>query len=1041
MLKKQTIDIVCQHGVNQAVDERVLPSGWLKYAYNCRFDRDGRLVKRPGHDDVLNTDGDGNTISGTERKIATRERELVRFNGTVVYSYDDGGRWPVRDLYTPVGAVTRRVANTTQNRPNKSACVASANGYTVYVWREQTTSYYSSEAAGDIVAAIYGPDHNLIARKTLSNTGWSPQAIAVSGYVTITWSDQTSSPSTIYGVTVDTGAAVPAFSSSTSLATDATQSATINGNVSASPIEGSSTHFVIAYRTSATAIMVRRIAASSFTESHNASVTVTSVTDVAVRAWDGESCWVLYTGGGAARYFVRSAADLTSTLAETTIDSSGALMRPAIGRVTATSAAFYWLHQQAGTLSESTVETRFGGGDTSGTATVTRDIPHVIPASHPVTVNSRDYMVFYFPAYDGTLAPGANGDSGLFLVDMASEDPGDRDFTPVAVLGKAYPYDIAVINVQGNPLGRPYVTSGNEIVFAFPEVFEGADTDALVYPDETYVPYENLTQVMSYRCTIEDTKALQFAEYDNAAYFSGGWPTTYDGRNLVESGYAWAPDILEDSPSSTGGNMSDGTYSYIAVYEWIDNLGRTHRSHPSLPYSVTLSGATSTQKVQLAIRTLSLTRRQRAQLTTYTGPKVAVHLYRTTDNGTNYFRVTGSTIAAALNDPEAPDVTITDTLTDADLSDNQLLYTVGGVLENYTPRSASCIAAWDGRIFTAEGDTVYWTKWIANGEAEGWPQVVYNQKFDEPITGLAPMSGSLLVLTQKRLYRLFGSPGPDNLGSGGYGVEPISVSGGCIDPRSVVAYQSGVFYQSERGIELLPHGAVVPQFIGQRVRDELDTYPVITDTAVDTLYGLVEFATVDSDTAPTAGQILVYDYRIGEWLVDDLKDGATPVRSVVFWVGSTSVPRMMLAETAGTVWAGLPDNGPGSIDGAGNPYKQIIQTAPIYINGVQGCVSLYSVIPILSLEDTSLDVTLGIYGTGYDGSTLASDTATWSLSGTKGAQVSREFAPSVQQRQSVRLQLVDYSTANTGYRLHGFSLVLGINPDAKHPLLAASERA
>src|SRR5690606_3407721 len=70
-------------------------------------------------------------------------------------------------------------------------------------------------------------------------------------------------------------------------------------------------------------------------------------------------------------------------------------------------------------------------------------------------------------------------------------------------------------------------------------------------------------------------------------YVSGGCPSYYDGAHLVESGFAWYPEILSatagtnGSPDGGGSGMVDGTYSYIAVYEWRDYQGQVHRSTPS----------------------------------------------------------------------------------------------------------------------------------------------------------------------------------------------------------------------------------------------------------------------------------------------------------------------------------------------------------------------------------------------------------------------------------------------------------------------------
>jgi hypothetical protein len=135
-----------------------------------------------------------------------------------------------------------------------------------------------------------------------------------------------------------------------------------------------------------------------------------------------------------------------------------------------------------------------------------------------------------------------------------------------------------------------------------------------------------------------------------------------------------------------------------------------------LPLEVIISGGPSTQTVTVSIPTLRITDK--------TG--VVIELYRTEDAGSTYYLVTDPD-SPLMNDTSVDAVTFVDTLSDADLIDNELIYTTGGVLENIVAPACSQITAFGSRlaISRAGSNRVEFSKEISEGVPVEFTDVIY----------------------------------------------------------------------------------------------------------------------------------------------------------------------------------------------------------------------------------------------------------------------------------------------------------------------------
>jgi len=173
----------------------------------------------------------------------------------------------------------------------------------------------------------------------------------------------------------------------------------------------------------------------------------------------------------------------------------------------------------------------------------------------------------------------------------------------------------------------------------------------------------------------------------------------YDGYQPVEHSYFVWPDSVEATFSDTGGFMAvepDGAtktdaYYYQVCYEWTDNQGNLFRSAPSIPVAVTTTGSGTSGSVVLNIPTLRLTYK--------ISSPVRIVVYRWSVANQTYFQVTSIT-APIQNDLSVDYITYTDTLADASIVGNNIIYTTGAL-----PRTADYAKALaiQGRLKLAQG--------------------------------------------------------------------------------------------------------------------------------------------------------------------------------------------------------------------------------------------------------------------------------------------------------------------------------------------------
>jgi hypothetical protein len=415
--------------------------------------------------------------------------------------------------------------------------------------------------------------------------------------------------------------------------------------------------------------------------------------------------------------------------------------------------------------------------------------------------------------------------------------------------------------VGGNNL--PQVVAVSEASFSF----AGQVKTKFVSEGNTSYTLKGVTNLS---LDFSHARAFASAQLGENLHFVGGFLSMYDGQSVVEHGFHLFPENVSANPSTTGGSVADGNYTYYVVYEWFDNKGQRHQSAPSVGLSSSVSGGGGSGKITLTIPTLRLTAK--------TSPRseVSLTVYRTKASGTIPFRLT-SLSSPTFNDPAQDFITYVDTVNDSSIGSNEILYTTGGILENIAAPACSIIETYKNRLALAgleTENTVWYSRTQTDGEGVAFndSQFIKVDPLGGDVTALKFMDDKLLIFKASNIFVLVGD-GPNDAGTqNNFSVPELVTSDvGCTNPNSVVLMPDGVMFQSSKGIYLVNRSLQVG-YIGA----DVEGYNSQTITSADLIEdrNQVRFLTDDGST-------LLYDYYFKQWSTFTNHEGL----DAVIWQG------------------------------------------------------------------------------------------------------------------------------------------------------------
>lgn len=362
------------------------------------------------------------------------------------------------------------------------------------------------------------------------------------------------------------------------------------------------------------------------------------------------------------------------------------------------------------------------------------------------------------------------------------------------------------------------------------------------------------------------TSRRQTAELDSQLFVAGGQPLLFAGAGpLIEPSFD-TPQITSVTPSNGAGTLTNlGVYNWRVVFRHIDAQGRVHLSPPSVPVQSTFGAADDTATIGVK------TPHSRRQIdgSTSLGGRVQIELYRT-QNGGATFRLVSRTDVSTFGAGQS----ITDTTPDTDIADRPILYTQSQtpVAHDMAPPCKYAVAARSRVVLGGTNDEteVVFSKLVFPGEPIEFapPGLLgYRKSIGEPVTALMGLDEQVLVASGRSIYRIAGA-GPDHSGLGEFlDPERIPGLGGVSDWRSVVEVPTGYFFQSsDTKLYFVDRSGAVSWVQGQAVRDTLATFPTITAATYAREQNCVFFACRNSQGSD--GVLLVFDLRRECWYID-----------------------------------------------------------------------------------------------------------------------------------------------------------------------------
>ena len=336
-------------------------------------------------------------------------------------------------------------------------------------------------------------------------------------------------------------------------------------------------------------------------------------------------------------------------------------------------------------------------------------------------------------------------------------------------------------------------------------------------------------------------------------------PMWVDQSGEYEAGFIQAPVSTAATIITAGGNLEpNSTYAHTAIFESLDTNGLIERSAPAVPRSCATT-ANTTATVEFSC--LEFGQRW-----------VRCKIYRTLANG-SVFKLVGSVDASPAMSVN-PVFTFVDTYADSDITQNETLYTqIGQELATAQFPACSFAAIGGDRLVCAggfNGKTLHFSKlFLPHLCPEFADDDAFRKRLPADVTGVAFLD-NWVAFTREGIYVITGD-GPDGAGEGFFAPYyrlPYQV--GCIDWRGVLVTDVGVFFQSARGLELLPRGFGAPVIMDQ-VEDTLASYPIITSARAfyssSTGEQVARWTAVASEEA-ASGVVITYDLTFKTWQVD-----------------------------------------------------------------------------------------------------------------------------------------------------------------------------
>ena len=299
-------------------------------------------------------------------------------------------------------------------------------------------------------------------------------------------------------------------------------------------------------------------------------------------------------------------------------------------------------------------------------------------------------------------------------------------------------------------------------------------------------------------------------------------------------------EVLLGVPLSEAVSGENQVVSYIAVYKWVDDYGKIHRSRTSNIITVTVQNqqigeGASPAVVPLQVENLNLTEKENVQIEFYRSSSVATSLSNSVFNK----------IGEIENNKTDANTQFTDSVPQTEVKD---LFIWSGIDQ---PNSNNVLLSFNRRVFTAERDSLIYSDTIVPEREDALAfRLDSVVKFEENIISIIPLETSLMVITETKSY-IFNVGSQPNPTQALLGLEPIS-------HKSVIAYPLGFIYQTKQGIYNLSRGTN-PTYVGEDIRS-IDKIPIV-ESSLNT-------ENQEIFLKQENGNVLVFNYLYNKWSIN-----------------------------------------------------------------------------------------------------------------------------------------------------------------------------
>lgn len=242
---------------------------------------------------------------------------------------------------------------------------------------------------------------------------------------------------------------------------------------------------------------------------------------------------------------------------------------------------------------------------------------------------------------------------------------------------------------------------------------------------------------------------------------------------------------LATSPTVTAGSSGINTYIYAfhRFYQFTDYDGTIYEEKGPVTYvTVELAEAPDVDPIDIsAIPTLANT-----SSTNYdVGTSSKVRIYRTVSFGSSFY---------LLGSVDNGTTTYQDSADDDDITDSEVLYTDGGLVD-YNPPLA-------GTLYATVANDFFWfaTSRILyhslQGAAGACPDE-YQLELEQRARGLGSILSFPIIFCDRSVFRVEGVF--DEFGDGGFELKEISKTAGCVSHRSIVPVPGGLAWAGNGG--------------------------------------------------------------------------------------------------------------------------------------------------------------------------------------------------------------------------------------------------